>query len=116
MGSIETLAAKLAEDTLEIMDATGADRLYVEVGNVLATASQTLEEAYLTEIRVRLAERTARRFLERRAEELREGGGSETEGSAPAPASAAPDGSAGAAERPPATAPRPRRPQLKRPT
>ncbi|MCB1364314.1 MAG: hypothetical protein KDK02_09335 [Rhodobacteraceae bacterium] len=67
MGTIETLAAKLAEDTLAVMDATGDDRLFVEVGGVLATASQSLEEAYLTEIRVRLAERTARRFLARRA-------------------------------------------------
>lgn len=63
MGTIETLAAKLAEDTMKAMDETGQDRLYVEVGSVLAAASQSLEEAYLTEIRVRLAERTARRFL-----------------------------------------------------
>ena len=63
MGTIETLASKLAEDTVKVMDATGQDRLYVEVGNVLAAASQSLEEAYLTEIRVRLAERTARKFL-----------------------------------------------------
>lgn len=71
MGTIDTLASKLAEDTLAVMDATGEDRLYVEVGNVLAAASQSLEEAFLTEIRVRLAERTARRFLLRRARELK---------------------------------------------
>ena len=71
MGTIETLAAKLAEDTLAVMDATGEERLYVEIGNVLAAASQTLEEAFLTEIRVRLAERSARAFLLRRARELR---------------------------------------------
>lgn len=70
MGTIESLASKLAEDTLEVMDATGADRLYVEVGNVLAAASQSLEEAFLTEIRVRIAERAARQFLVRRAREL----------------------------------------------
>ncbi len=73
MGTIETLAAKLAEDTLAVMDATGEDRLYVEVGNVLGASSQTLEEAFLTEMRVRLAERTARRFLIRRAKELKAG-------------------------------------------
>lgn len=61
--TIDTLAAKLAEDTMKVMDQTGQDRLYVEVGNVLAAASQSLEEAYLTEVRVRLAERTARKFL-----------------------------------------------------
>ena len=66
MGTIETLAAKLAEDTLKVMDATGEERLYVEVGGVLAAASQSLEEAFLTEVRVRLAERTARRFLNKK--------------------------------------------------
>lgn len=71
MGTIETLAAKLAEDTMTVMDATGEDRLYVEIGNVLSAASQSLEEAYLTEVRVRLAERAARRFLMRRAGELK---------------------------------------------
>ncbi len=70
-GTIETLAAKLAEDTMKVMDQTGQDRLYVEVGNVLAAASQSLEEAYLTEIRVRLAERTARRFLIGKAREFK---------------------------------------------
>jgi hypothetical protein len=48
------------------MDATGEERLYVEVGAVLAAASQSLEEAFLTEVRVRLAERTARRFLNKK--------------------------------------------------
>lgn len=62
-GTIETLAAKLAEDTMAAMDETGQDRMYVEIGGVLAAASQSLEEAYLTEIRVRLAERKAREAL-----------------------------------------------------
>lgn len=62
-GTIETLAQKLAVDTLKVQDATGEDRLYVEVGQVLGAASQSLEEAFLTEMRVRLAERKARDFL-----------------------------------------------------
>lgn len=62
-GTIETLAAKLAEDTMKAMDETGNERLFMEVSSVLAAASQSLEEAFLTEIRVRLAERTARKFL-----------------------------------------------------
>ena len=57
------MAAKLAEDTLAVMEETGNDRLYVEVGNYLAASSQSLEEAFLTEVRVRLAERKAREFL-----------------------------------------------------
>ena len=71
MGTIETLGAKLAEDTVKVMDATGEDRLYVEVGNVLAAASQSLEEAFLTEVRVRLAERTARKFLNKKIAEAK---------------------------------------------
>lgn len=73
MGTIEDLAAKLAEDTLDVMDDTGADRLFVEIGTMLAASSQSLEEAYLTEIRVRIAERAARRLLLRRARELNYG-------------------------------------------
>ncbi|WP_146345509.1 hypothetical protein [Falsiphaeobacter marinintestinus] len=64
--TIETLAAKLAEDTMAAMKITGDDRLYVEVGGVLAASSQSLEEAYLTEVRVRLAERIARDFLKKK--------------------------------------------------
>lgn len=70
-GALEELAGKLAQDTMAAMDESGDDRLYIEVGNVLAAASQSLEEAFLTEIRVRLAERKARRFLDQRLAELR---------------------------------------------
>ncbi|EEX10824.1 conserved hypothetical protein [Ruegeria lacuscaerulensis ITI-1157] len=69
--TITTLAAKLAEDTMKVMDETGQDRFYVEVGEVLGAASQSLEEAFLTEIRVRLAERKARQFVIRRLSEHR---------------------------------------------
>ncbi|GGH24268.1 hypothetical protein SAMN05444007_103418 [Cribrihabitans marinus] len=69
-GTIETLAAKLAEDTLDIMDKSGEERFFVEVGTVLGAASQSLEEAYLTEIRVRLAERKARAVLNAKLAQL----------------------------------------------
>ena len=68
--SLTKLAAKLAEDVLEVQDATGEDRLYLEMGGVIGAASQTLEEAFLTEVRIRLAERNARRFLDDRIAEL----------------------------------------------
>jgi hypothetical protein len=64
--TINTLAAKLAEDTLKVMDETGDDRFYMEVGNLLAASSQSLEEAFLTEIRVRLSERQASQFVIKR--------------------------------------------------
>ena len=66
MSSLGTLAEKLAEDTLKVQDAVGEDRIYMEVAQVLGAASQSLEEAFLTEIRVRLAERKARDFLNTR--------------------------------------------------
>ncbi|CUH88339.1 hypothetical protein PH5382_02274 [Phaeobacter sp. CECT 5382] len=63
MGTIETLGEKLAIDTLKVQDAIGEDRFYMEVAQVLGAASQSLEEAFLTEMRVRLAERKAREFI-----------------------------------------------------
>ncbi|KIC11348.1 hypothetical protein RA19_08410 [Leisingera sp. ANG-M1] len=68
--TIEALAQKLAVDTLKVQDASGEDRLYVEVGQVLGAASQSLEEAFLTEMRVRLAERKAREFLNKKVSAL----------------------------------------------
>ncbi|MEL6915044.1 MAG: hypothetical protein AAFP13_11130 [Pseudomonadota bacterium] len=64
MSSVERIAIKLADDVLAAQDETGNDRLFVEIGNVLAAASQTLEEAFLTECRIRLAEQKARAALE----------------------------------------------------
>ncbi|MTH99169.1 MULTISPECIES: hypothetical protein [Alphaproteobacteria] len=69
--TITTLASKLAEDTMKVMDETGQDRFYVEVGELLGASSQSLEEAYLTEIRVRLAERKARQFVIKRLSDHR---------------------------------------------
>ncbi|QFS82795.1 hypothetical protein FIU97_08280 [Roseivivax sp. THAF40] len=71
MSFITDLADDLARDTLKVMDATGQDRLYVEVAEVLAAASTTMEEEYLTCIRVRLAERRGRAFLTKLAKEAR---------------------------------------------
>lgn len=66
MSTLDNLASKLAEDTMEAMQLTGDDRLYVQIGDLLAASSQSLEEAYLTEVRIRLAERSARKFLDAR--------------------------------------------------
>ena len=68
MSTLDTLAAKLAEDTLKVQDALGEDRMYMEIAQVLGAASQSLEEAFLTEVRIRLAERKARDFLNKRLE------------------------------------------------
>ena len=67
--SLVKLAAKLAEDTLALQAVTGEDRLFIEMGEIIGAASQTLEEAFLTECRIRLAEVGGRKFLERKAAE-----------------------------------------------
>jgi hypothetical protein len=57
------MANKLAEECLAVQKETGEDRLFMEVGDVLGTSSQTLEEAFLTAIRTRMAELKGRAFL-----------------------------------------------------
>ncbi|WP_298935428.1 hypothetical protein [uncultured Ruegeria sp.] len=64
--TITRLASKLAEDTLKVMDETGDDRFFMQVSELLGASSQSLEEAFLTEVRVRLAERQARQFVIKR--------------------------------------------------
>ena len=71
MAITDVLAAKLAEDTMKAMDELGEDRLYIEVGTILSASSQLLEETYLTEVRVRLAERLARKYLVTRVKDFR---------------------------------------------
>ena len=63
MSTLQAIASDLADKTVAIMDKTGEDRLHFEVATVLGASSQTLEEAYLTEVRVRLAGRAASKFL-----------------------------------------------------
>ena len=62
-GSLERLAAQLAEDTMKAMLELDDMELYTEVAQVISASSQSLEEAFLTEMRVRLTERKARSFL-----------------------------------------------------
>jgi len=69
--TVTKLASALAEDCLKVQDASGEDRLFIELGEVLGASSQTLEEAFLTEIRIRLAERGARKFLTAKAASLK---------------------------------------------
>ncbi|MBU2993167.1 hypothetical protein Q4555_01790 [Octadecabacter sp. 1_MG-2023] len=68
--TVTKLAAKLAEDVVDVQDATGESRLFIELGEVIGSASQTLEEAFMTEVRIRLAERVARKYLDAKIAEL----------------------------------------------
>lgn len=75
MAATEDLADALAADTLAAMDEMGEDRFYLEVAKMLASLSPSMEEAFMTAIRVRLAERRARDFLNRRLAGYRKTGG-----------------------------------------
>lgn len=66
MGVTKDLADDLARDVLAAQDEMDHERLYLEVSKMLATVSPSMEEAFLTAIRVRLAERRARDFLNRK--------------------------------------------------
>lgn len=64
MRVVEELADNLAKDAIELAN----DDIIYETAKVLVATSSTMEEAYMTSIRIRLAERRARRFLEEKAQ------------------------------------------------
>ncbi|MEL7099998.1 MAG: hypothetical protein AAGM84_14325 [Pseudomonadota bacterium] len=64
--TVTAMANKLAEDCIAVQDKTGEDRLFMELGEVLGASSQTLEEAFLTAVRTRMAEQQGRAFLARK--------------------------------------------------
>ena len=68
MRVVEELADILAKDEIELANKLGNDDIIYETAKVLVATSSTMEEAYMTSIRVRLAERRARRFLEEKAQ------------------------------------------------
>ncbi len=65
MAVIQDLADQLAEDVLAAEPELGDDRFYEKVSRVLMAASPTFQEAFITSVRVRLAERRGREFLEK---------------------------------------------------
>lgn len=65
MSVLQEMADKLADDVLAAEAELGDDRFYEKVAQVLAAASPTFQEAYITSIRVRLAERRGREYLQR---------------------------------------------------
>ena len=68
MRVVEELADNLAKDAVELANELGNDDIIYETAKVLVATSSTMEEAYMTSMRVRLAERRARRFLEEKAQ------------------------------------------------
>ena len=69
--TVVELANQMAEECLAVQRETGQERLFMEVGEVLGASSQTLEEAFLTAIRTRMANDKARGFLARKLREHR---------------------------------------------
>ena len=69
MRVVEELADNLANDAIELANELGNDDIIYETAKVLVATSSTMEEVYMTSIRVRLAERRARRFLEEKAKD-----------------------------------------------
>jgi hypothetical protein len=62
---VEGLGDALAKTTLEAMEHIDDDRFYEKVSRVIGASSPTLQEAFLTAVRVRLAERRGREFVEK---------------------------------------------------
>lgn len=73
MGVIEDLGDDLARQTIAAMEELGDDRLYNEVAKAIAVSSPTLQEAFLTSIRIRLAAQRGQKFLDATLKARREG-------------------------------------------
>lgn len=72
MSVLEDLADTLARDTIAAASELGDDDIIAQVAKQLAASSSTMEEAFMTSIRIRLSERRARRFLEAQLAAVRE--------------------------------------------
>ena len=59
----DNTANELADQALEEAQLSGDDKIVDRIGEILGASSQSLEEAYLTAIRVRRAEVRARKLL-----------------------------------------------------
>lgn len=63
MSIVEDMGDTLAKTTLEAMEHIDDDRFYDKVAQVVGASSPTLQEAFMTAIRVRLADQRARDFI-----------------------------------------------------
>ncbi len=63
MGIVEDLADELAKETLRAVDEHGDDLIIDRVADILGADSITTQEAFMTAIRVRKADRRARVYL-----------------------------------------------------
>ena len=63
MGIVEDLADQLAQDALKAVDEHDDDMIIDRVAEILGADSITTQEAFMTAIRVRKADRRARVYL-----------------------------------------------------
>ena len=63
MTYLEGIADGLAQQVLDVLDAGGSEDVVDDVKKIIGTSSTTLEEAYMTAVRVRRAERRANEML-----------------------------------------------------
>lgn len=82
MGVTEDLADELAQQLIKYIDASGDEKIELEITNILGATSQSAEEAFLTSMRVRRANIAARALLLERVKAFKakqEGGATQTE-------------------------------------
>ncbi|MDA5094858.1 hypothetical protein O2N63_12260 [Aliiroseovarius sp. KMU-50] len=63
MDFLEQVADGLAQEVLKVVDATGDEDVITRIKKEVGTSSTTLEEAFMTAIRVRRAEKRGRALL-----------------------------------------------------
>ncbi len=68
---ITELADKLAMDALEAEAELQDERLIEQLSTTLNSASQTLQEAFMTSVRIRRAEQVGRKWLAARIEKAK---------------------------------------------
>lgn len=74
MSVAEDLADELARDTLAAMAELQDDRYFYDVAKVVGASSPTLQEAFLTNMRIRLAAERGKTFVANTLKARREGG------------------------------------------
>jgi hypothetical protein len=74
MSVVDDLGDELAVETLKAMEELGNDRFYHDVSKVVGASSPTLQEAFLTSMRIRMAQLRGKTFIEATLKARREGG------------------------------------------
>lgn len=73
MALLEDLADSLAADVMQAMAELQNDRLYLDVSKVLGTSSPSMQEAFLTSIRLRMAAARGRTFFDETVRAAKQG-------------------------------------------